>query len=685
MGVMPANVGRVSNLLMSQVALGRLSKTNLELFQVQQQLSTGRAIHRVSDDAVKAATIGVLDDRIERAQQRQRNIAHARAALGDLDRALGEAMDGVLEAKEIASTQVGLGFGAADRAAQSVIVSQLMQGMLATANRESVAGHVFGGSQPGTRPVVEFRGGYRFVSSGDGIRTDIGLGGGVPITLGSGSGVGATSARVRGAVDFNPGATAATRLADLDGARSLGVSLGEIEFSVGGGARVKLDLSEADTLGDIADAVEAAIRQYEADNSVTVLGPGGVSIGVNGLVFDMAAGPGPTLEFFDIGAGVTAQDLGLAGLTLQDGGVEAGLDVRPRLTLSTPIAALQGVAPPLGQIRVNNAGGTAIVDLSAATTLEDVKNAIEATNLGVRVVINQSGTGIDVVNEVSGGRSLAMSIEEISGNGLTATKLGIRTFAASTLITDFNDGRGVSIVANAIDPITGLPSPALDVDFEIVLGDAANTRISVDLRPQDMVTVQTVLDRINSQAAAGLTAAGLAPGDLVAELADGGNGFVLRQNAGFPGAVRVEAKNNSQAAKMLGLLEGSWDGPASSLRGIDTAKVRVDNVFSHLADLRDSLANNDTVGIALAGEAIERSVGTLTEVRGLVGGYARRVDFAERLEEDQETMDLTIRSELRDVDFAAAASRLGLLQTQLEAGYRTSSSTLQLTLLDFLR
>jgi flagellin-like hook-associated protein FlgL len=102
-------------------------------------------------------------------------------------------------------------------------------------------------------------------------------------------------------------------------------------------------------------------------------------------------------------------------------------------------------------------------------------------------------------------------------------------------------------------------------------------------------------------------------------------------------------------------------------------------------DLRDSLAINDVSGIAIAGENVDDAIGRLTEVRGLVGGYARRVDFAERVVEDQTTMDTKIRSELRDTDYTEAAIRLGQLQTQLQAGYRVSGMLQGQTLLDFLR
>jgi flagellin-like hook-associated protein FlgL len=684
MSSIPAGIGRVPNLLQRQLSLANLTRTNLSLLNVQEQLSTMRQVNRVSDDAVKAAMIGVLDDRLERSGQRQRNIEHARAALGDMDNSLGEVNTLALDAKEIAASMASTGFSANDRASQAIIVDQLLSALYSQANRTSVAGHIYGGSQPGVSPVREFRGGYRFVASGAGVTADLGLAAGVPITLGPNNPVGATSARVRGAADLDPDLTMTTRLADLRGARGLGVSLGTVNFSFNGGPNASIDLSGADTIQNVADRITAAIRQYETDQGVTVLGPGGVGVSGESLSIDVVAGG--ALRFADIPAGVTAKDLGLAAETPFDftPATPTGVALEPRLNWSTPIASLQGTGGPLGQIRVRSAGGSAVVDLSSATTLEDVRNRIEGTGLGLRVVINDAGTGIDVLTEVAGTRAMAMSIEEVTGNNSTATRLGIRTFAGSTRISELNDGRGVSVVDGVTNPTTGLPDPTLNSDFSITLGDGAATRITIDLTPGDLTTVQNVVDRMNAQISAQLVSAGLAPGDLVVSLSPDGNGIRLTQNAAFPGSISIEQLNNSGAARDLGLSGGTYDGSTGSYQGVDAAKVRVNNLFTHLIDLREALRSNDVSGMSIAGEHLDAAIQSLADLRGLVGGYQQRVEASDAVEEDSRTMDLKIRSELRDLDVAEAASRLSLLQTQLQAGMQATSLTMSRTLLDFL-
>lgn len=237
-----------------------------------------------------------------------------------------------------------------------------------------------------------------------------------------------------------------------------------------------------------------------------------------------------------------------------------------------------------------------IVDLSTATTLEDIKNAIEGTNLGVRVQINSTGDGIDVINDLATSSSQSLSIEEVGGNSQTATHLGIRSFAATTRVSDFNFGSGVEIIDQATNPVTGLPDPTLSADFTIRLGDGAGSLISIDLRPQDMGTVQSVLDRINSEIANQLPSLGYSVGMVTAFLGDNSNGIQIQQDASFTNPLAVAKVNNSPAAEQLGLTTGSYDAASGTLTGQDRAKIRVDGLFSDLLDLRE--ASERTIRLA---------------------------------------------------------------------------------------
>ena len=686
MALSPAGFNRAPDLWFNQAALSNITRGQLSLQQVSNQLSSGVAVSQYSDDPVKAALISAVDRRLATSDQLKRNFSSAKASLGVMDGALGEATDLSREAHDIASTQLNVGATGTERSSQAIVVNQMIQSLLSLTQRQGESGYLFGGSKTSTTPVQEFLGGYRYTGTDVGTVTDLGQASSVPVTLSGPHALGSTSGRLRGTVDFNPSLTPDTMLKDLSGARGMGVTAGPIELSVNSGTRIKVDLTGSDSVDDVVKRVKAAIQNVESDTGTTILGPNGVGTSGGSLSLDVVGTN--TVQFFDLQGSNTAADLGLtsaASPLVFSATQTTGTDTQPRLTMRSQFASLAGLGgTPLGSIRVNNMGRTGIVDLSGANTVEDIKNKIESLNLGIRVQINAAGTGIDVLNEVAGGRGSGMSIEEVAATDGTATRLGIRSFASTTAIADFNDGRGVSIVDGVTDPQTGGAAPQLNIDMQITLGNTAGNALTVDFRPQDMLTVQSVVDRINSEVAGQLTALGLPTTTLVAGISPTSNGITLTQDPSFSGRVNISARNNSPAAEQLGFSNATWDSASGTLRTEDRAKVRVDNLFTHLIDLRDALTSNDTSGIALAGEKLGVTSDRISEERGLVGSFTQRVTSAESFEADRSALDTSLRSDLADVDYASAASRFSQLQTQLQAAMRVTSTSHSLNLLDFL-
>lgn len=690
MSSIPSNLGRVPDLLRSQFSLSTINRTNLDIFRIANQLSTGKAILRPSDDSVKASTIAAVQTRIDRAEQLSRNLQVADSSLATLDQALGEASDLLLEAQSIASEQVSFGSSEGERASQAIVIQSIIDGLFQIANRDSRVGHVFAGSTPDDQPLHSFLGGYRYTGRGPGMTTDLDLNGSIPVTLGGNTLLGNTSSRVKGTSDLDPDLTADSRLANLDGARGIGVQRGVVKFAFDGGTPQSIDLSTAETVDDVIDRVTAAILAYETENEVTVLGPGGVSFDGNSLTIDVdGGGTNPTLVFSDVGTGTTALDLGLAAddeSLAFDAATSAGINLNPRLSWNTPLDSLRGLdGVDLGKIRLRAQGVTRTVDLAGSESLQDIRNRIEASGLGVRVEINDDGTGINVYNEVASSAGNALSIEEVEDNNGTAAALGIRTLDTTTRLSEFNEGRGVRYITGAVDPDTGDPDSSFDVDFTITLGNGGT--IDINFAPGDMATVETMLAAINTQAADQLADQGMASSLFTASLATDGNGIVIAQDStagGMSDPITIEPRNNSQAAADLGLLGGERSDDGASILGDDRAKIRPQNVFSWLIDLRDSLTADSTSGIGIAGENIGNAVDTLAETRALVGGYANRVGRETDALEDRNVLDASLLSQLQDADFAQAATQLSLLQTQLQAALQTTATISSLSLLNYL-
>lgn len=661
MTAFPSNLGRVPTLLASRMVAGQLAHTSKLLLETQVQLATGRAVNRPSDDVIATSAITVLDDVIERRDQRLRNLSHAEATLNNVDAALGDVSDMLLEAQSIGMSQIGATSDAETRANQAAVITAMIDSLHAIANRDYQNIHLFGGSRTNTPPFESVHNGIRYVGAGDGMRTDLGEARNVPITMAGTTAFGALSARVHGDRDLDPSMVGDTRLIDLDGALGLGVRLNTVNVDVNG-TDVEVDLTDAHTVQHVIDALQTGIQSVDPGATVQI-DP------ATGDRFEIIPSGGVTVTIDDIDGDGAAADLGITGVF--DPGNTTGADVNPLLTARAGLNQLTGVTVPPGTIRLSNAGQVRDLDLSGAQTIEDIHNAVAALGIGIRVEISDAGDRLNFINELSGG---AMSIAEVAG-GTTATELGVRSLTGSTLLSDFNDGLGVQIITGSVDPVTGMPDPTRDRDFRVTLRDGQ--QFDVDLAGAS--TVQDVIDAINTAA---VTAGLGVPGDFEALLASDGNGIELHDNTGGGGDFQVTALNGSHAADDLGIL---LQTTGAVITGEDRAKVTVDSVFSHLIALRDALLANDTRGISLATSRIETDVPRVAEARATVGVRTRQVAQAVTREEDLKLQDVALRSEVEDLDYTEAAIRFATLQTQLQAGLTTASRSISLSLLDFLR
>ena len=539
------------------------------------------------------------------------------------------------------------------------MIDAMLNQLIGIANRQFQDLYFFGGDQTAKPPMIELLGKLQYQGVGDGMTTDVGPAGPIPITLSGETAFGALSARVQGAVDLDPIMTGNTRLQDLNGARGLGVDLGTINADVNGTA-LTIDLTDAHTVADIISTIETAIQVQDAGATV--------AISVGGDAFEIVPSGGIVITISDLTGENTAADLGI--VEVFDGVTIDGSDIDPRITDLTLVASLGGGALALGTIRIINAEQTRDLDLSGATTVQDIKNLVKGLDLGVRVEIADSGDRLNFINELSGGE---MAIAEVAG-GTTATDLGVRSLASWTKLSDFNNGLGIEILSGNVDPITGLPDPARDLDFRITVKDGRT--FDVDLA--GATDVSDVLSMINAAAAA----AGLAvPADFEAAMAADGNGIELT-DATVGVTTTVEFLNGSHAAEDLGIL-GSTAG--ATLTGEDRATVAVDSVFSHLIALRDALLTNDERGITLATGSLETDINRLANARATAGIRNRQVRDATQRQEDLRIQDFSLRSQVQDMDFTEAAIRFSTLQQQLQAGLVTASQAASLSLLDFLR
>ena len=128
MSSIPSSLARVPNGLASQIVLQALQRTQTSLLTTQIQLATGRRVNHASDDPLATSVVSVLDDVVERREQWLRNLSHADAVLNNVDAALADATDLFIDAKGIASSQVGVGSDTETRRNQAAVIASLLEG-----------------------------------------------------------------------------------------------------------------------------------------------------------------------------------------------------------------------------------------------------------------------------------------------------------------------------------------------------------------------------------------------------------------------------------------------------------------------------------------------------------------------------------------------------------------------------
>lgn len=656
MAVTSVNITRVSNQLQSYSLLESLRRNTLGLFLEQNRLASGNRFTTPSEDPVGSSRAISLTQILERQEQILANIRYADSFLAATDSGIGEINDLLSQAHSIASEMVNTTADQSQRESMAELVKGIINQLVTVGNRTYQGVQLFGGQQTTVAPFTQSTGGVEYRGDVGELRSYVDYQQNPAFNLNGADLFGMLTSKATGYVDLNPALTRDTRLVDVNGAAAAGVRRGLIRVTTEPPARTfTVDLSTADTVGDVIDAINQA-----AEDAGLTVGPGGefhADINPEGSGIDIEVGAG-TITVGEVGQGMTARDLGL--LATRAGSV-GGLDLNARLTTTTPIGALfAGGGASLGAIHIQNGLASETVDLSTAQTIGDVLNLINGCGLSVHAEINSAGTGLNVINRVSGTR---MSISEAGGN--TAELLGIRTMHAGTSLDELNDGRGVRI------------TPDL-ADLCIVAQDGSRVEVNLD----GARTIDDVLTLVNTAAAA----AGV---DVVASLSPSGNGIRIVDGTTGGETLRVERMNYSFAAEDLGIPQMDQDG-AGELLGEDVNTIRTDSVFSALYDLHDALVSTNPSHaqeqqITQAAETIQRFMKRASHLQGTVGARSQAMTTRLHMTEDAVTASRALLSEVKDLDYTEAVTRFQQAQTALQANLMTGPMLLQMSLMDFLR
>lgn len=339
---------------------------------------------------------------------------------------------------------------------------------------------------------------------------------------------------------------------------------------------------------------------------------------------DLTSGAG-TFSVSSLFGGTTAEDLGLT--TAASGGVITG---KRRLAgLQTVLLDSLGGGDGLGTLGLldltDRNGINASVDLSSATTLNDVVQVINSAAVGIVASVNASRNGI-VLTDTTGG----------SGNLIVAN--GDATQTADTLGLAINDAVSTvdsgSLAMQSIHEATRLDSlrdgEGITLGSILVKDSQGNTG-GLNLTLIDAQTVGDVIQGIN----------GLGIG-VTARINDTGDGILIQDTAGGPGKLTISDVGTGTAAAELNIAGESQTvdiggTPTQVIDGTTALRVTLDANES-LQDLVQKI-NDQEAGVTASllntgsGTAPYRLMLT-SQISGsagemLVDGSALNLDFQE--------------------------------------------------------
>lgn len=650
----PVTAGRTSSGQSITRLLYQVHTDTSAIQKLQMQLSTGRRIERASEDPAAAIRAMAVQRSLEFKGQVVNNLKSANTLLGASESVLSQAQSILNEVRGIAVESAGNTLSDAELDANANQVRESLRKLVEIGNSKFRDQYVFAGSDVMRAPLQMVGNAVRFSGADNELNTITDVGSILAANVTADQTFGTRSDHIIGSVDLNPSLTGNTRLADLNFGQ--GVRTGSIILTDGVN-RTEIDLSNAYTIQDVADAIEAqSLGTRDID----------VAVNQNGITLSYLDGLGGTLRVEEVGSGLTAGDLGIRTTGATSISPVVGSDLNLLATNQTQLSQLFGGIgiPNASMMTLRQGGQDFIVNTAGMETVEDLINGIEASGARVQASLDPTGKYFAIQSTESG---TTLSISETAGGNL-ASRLGVRTFDTSTPVYRLNFGQGIF-------------GSDLGADLRILRTDG--TELSIDL--DGVQTVGDVISKINSN---------VNNFDpllrVTASLSTSGNGLVLSAPVGAQ-AIQVLNPGGSQAATGLGLVPagnssatGATVGAQSVISGSDVSGIEVEGVYTTLLRLEDAIRNGDSTQMERLVDSLDVDIRRLSMSRGILGARQQNIDSIQIRTEEQQIQLKEVESNEIEADLASVISDLSSRQAALEASLRLMGSSTQLSLFDFI-
>ena len=324
----------ITDLFVRNQLAAQLNSSQTNLYQLEQEISTGVQFQAPSQDPGAAMQVEELQSMAERYTQVQYNVSTNQSYLSQTDSTLTSVSNLLTSIQSTALGAVGSTSGAAQRQAAAQQITSVVQELVSLGNTEIDGRQLFGGTETTTPPFsIDTAGNVVYSGNANSTQSYAGLDQLFDTSVTGAQAFGALSQPVQGAA-LTPALTSDTPLADLNGGK--GVAAGSIAISDGHSTSI-VNLSSAKTLGDVAALIDAnppAGRTVEAQ--VT---PTGLSITLE----PSAAFPnGDNLSVQEVDGGSMASDLGILNPTGVGAGPIAGQNLNAVVTPTTSLNDLFG-------------------------------------------------------------------------------------------------------------------------------------------------------------------------------------------------------------------------------------------------------------------------------------------------------------------------------------------------------
>lgn len=422
---------RITDSYMASLLLGDLNRSLGNMLDQQRMAGSMRRLNSFADDPRAVGTVQRYNALISNNEEYLSNVSRSRTIIDGTDVALQSISEVLTDARVIALRESSALSTGESRSTAMVEVDNLINRLMDVLNTNVEGNYIFSGRQVTTPAFV--RSGDTVVYQGDSseILSRTGPNSTTPVNIPGDVFMGSQSSTLGGRADMAPRLETTTALADLN--LGDGWVAGSIRLSDSTGAAWQIDLSGAVTVDDVLSAINTATggavtAAISADGSgLTVTGSTAISIA-------------------EVSGGGTAASLGLNASSV--GTILTGRDVRADAgdtTLLTNIQSLSGKLP-LGTMSVTWQGTTYAIDLSAATTLGDVRTAFNAVVPGMELIIRESSLLL-----VGGSPEMFQVVNGDATN--TATALGLAGEGSPSRLFGMLEDLRVSLAAGSSDAI----------------------------------------------------------------------------------------------------------------------------------------------------------------------------------------------------------------------------------------